>query len=81
MIDKTHILQQDDQIRIGHSHHSVINNKKKPSQNYSTHLMPTKITGELSLESVNQYSVLLHEISQRFENTPAITEPLLRFLP
>ena len=76
-IDKTYILQQDDQIRIDHSYISVINNKKKPSQNYSTHFMPTKITGESILESVDQYSVLLHEISQRFVNIPALDTALV----
>jgi len=71
------VLQQDDQIRIGHCFISFINTGKRSPHSYSTRYAPTKVTGELVLESVDQYGVLLHEVGQRLVNIPELNTALI----
>ena len=76
-IQKPKILEQDDQIRIGHSFISIIDTEKRSSQDPPTRFAPTKVTGELILESVDQYGVLLHEIGHRLVNIPDLDTALI----
>ncbi|MGD8402056.1 MAG: EAL domain-containing protein [Anaerolineales bacterium] len=69
-INRSHSLHQDDQIRIGHSYISIIKSRKDLSQRFPARLVPTKVTGELILESIDQYGVLLSEIGRRLVNIP-----------
>ena len=76
-IHEPQVLQQDDQIRIGHCFISFINTGKRSPHSYSTRYAPTKVTGELVLESVDQYGVLLHEVGQRLVNIPELNTALI----
>lgn len=76
-IQDLQVLQQDDQIRVGHCFISIINPKRGSSPNYPVRYAPTKVTGELVLESVDQYGVLLHEVGQRLVNIPELNTALI----
>ena len=76
-INDPQVLQQDDQIRIGHCFISIINTEKRSSQRYPDRFGPTKVTGELILESVDQYGVLLHEVGQQLVNIPDLDTALI----
>lgn len=76
-IRKLKDLQQDDQIRIGHSFISLINTGNGSLQGQPTRYAPTKITGDLMLESVDQYGVLLHEIGQQLVTMPDLETALI----
>ena len=71
------VLQQDDQIRIGHCFISIINTEKRSPHSHPTSYVPTKVTGELVLESVDQYGVLLHEVGRRLVNIPELNTALV----
>jgi len=76
-IQESQVLQQDDQIRIGHSFISIFNTEKKASQNLPTRYAPTKVTGELILKSVDQFGILLHEVGQRLVDIPDLDTALI----
>ena len=76
-IQEARILQQDDQIRVGHFFISIIHTEKRSSHSSPVSYAPTKVTGELILESVDQYGVLLHEIGQRLVNIPDLDTALI----
>jgi diguanylate cyclase (GGDEF)-like protein len=76
-IQEARILQQDDQIRVGHFFISIIHTEKRSSHSPPVRYVPTKVTGELILESVDQYGVLLHEIGQRLVNIPDLDTALI----
>lgn len=76
-INRPHPLQEDDQIRIGHSYISIIKSGKDSTQSLPARLVPTKVTGELILESIDQYGVLLSEIGRRLVNIPNLDTALV----
>ena len=76
-IHSAHTLQQDDQIRIGHCFSSIIKTEKKSPHSFPVSYAPTKVTGELVLESVDQYGVLLHEVGRRLVNIPELNTALV----
>ena len=59
-IYKSQSLQHDDQIRIGRCLISIVYSEKRSSYKHPVRHVPTKVTGELILESIDQYGVLLH---------------------
>ena len=76
-IQEARTLQQDDQIRVGYFFISIIHTEKRSSHSSPVSYAPTKVTGELILESVDQYGVLLHEIGQRLVNIPDLDTALI----
>ena len=73
-------LKHDDQIRIGRSLVAISYletgmNHKQPVQQSRT-----KVTGELILESIDQYGVLLHEFGQRLVNLPGLDDSLMEIV-
>jgi len=76
-IHQRQTLQTDDQIRIGRSFISIIKPGESSTQSFQTRLAPTKVTGELILESVDQYGVLLNEIGRRLVNIPNLDTALV----
>ena len=75
-IHEPHALHHEDQIRVGRSLITVIFSETKSSRKHPTLHEPTKVTGELILESIDQYGVLLHEIGQRLVNMPDLDTAL-----
>ena len=71
------ILQHEDQIRIGRCLISITYSEKQTSQKRITQFTPTKVTGELILESIDQYGFLLHEVGQRLVNMPELASALV----
>ena len=69
-------LQHEDQIRIGHCLISILNYENRSSHRHPVRLPPTKVTGELILESIDQYGVLLHEAGRRLVNMPDLDTAL-----
>lgn len=76
-INKPQTLQHEDQIRIGHCLISASYSEKRSSQKHPVRLTPTKVTGELILESIDQYGFLLHEVGQRLVNMPDLDSALI----
>ena len=76
-INNLHTLQNEDQIRIGRCLISLINTDKQTSTQELGNIQPTKVTGELILESIDQYGILLHEIGKRLVNMPELSKALL----
>ena len=76
-IQEAQRLQQDDQIRIGHCFISIIHTEEIPLHSPTVRYTPTKVTGELILESVDQYGVLLHEVGQQLVNIPDLDTALI----
>ena len=70
------ILQHDDQVRVGRSLISINYSKFLSSRKQHTPLERTKVTGELILESIDQYGVLLHEVGQRLVSMPDLSTAL-----
>jgi len=71
------ILQHEDQIRIGRCLISVNFFEKHSSRKNPPQFTPTKVTGELILESIDQYGFLLHEVGQRLVNMPDLDSALI----
>ena len=69
-------LRHEDQIRIGRCIISIINLVEIPSLRHSFQ-PPTKVTGELILESIEQFGVILHEVGQRLIKMPDIDTALV----
>jgi len=69
-------LHPDDQIRIGRSLISVSYSESGTNFGQSVQHTRTKVTGELILESIDHYGVLLHEIGQRLVNMPNLDDSL-----
>ncbi len=68
-------LGHEDQIRIGRCIISIINLEELPT---TRHLQPaTKVTGELILESIEQFGIILHEVGQRLITMPDIDTALV----
>jgi diguanylate cyclase (GGDEF)-like protein len=67
-IHATQRMQEEDQIRIGHCYISIIDAEKRSSATTSVRPATTKVTGELIMESADQYGALLHEISLQLVN-------------
>lgn len=76
-INKHQALHHEDQVRIGHCLITVSYSEKRTSQKHPTHLIPTKVTGALILESIDQYGFLLHEVSQQLVHTPDLDSALI----
>jgi len=71
------ILRHEDQIRIGRCLISVNYLEKRSSRKHPAQFTPTKVTGELILESIDQYGFLLHEVGQRLVNMPDLDSALI----
>ena len=70
------VLHHDDQIRIGHSLISICYSEFESTNRKASQHARTKVTGELILESIDQYGILLHEIGQRLINMPGLDDAL-----
>ncbi len=75
-IHNPQILQHDDQIRVGRSLISINYSEILSARKHPIPFERTKVTGELILESIDQYGVLLHEIGQRLVNVPNLDDSL-----
>jgi diguanylate cyclase (GGDEF)-like protein len=75
-IHEPQALHHDDQIRIGHSLISINYSELEPAHRHAPQHARTKVTGELILESIDQFGVLLHEIGQRLVNMPNLDDAL-----
>jgi pSer/pThr/pTyr-binding forkhead associated (FHA) protein len=69
-------LHHDDQIRIGHTLISVIDQNHQIVQKHTVPLVKTKVTGELILQSIDQYGILLHEVGKKLINMPVLDHAL-----
>lgn len=69
-------LGHEDQIRIGRCIISIINLEEIPSPR-QPFPPSTKVTGELILESIEQFGVILNEVGQRLINMPDIDTALV----
>lgn len=69
-------LYHDDQIRVGKYLLSIINSKTQDIHVNAYRLAPTKVTGQLISDSIQQYGVLLYEIGQRLVNIPNLDSAL-----
>jgi len=76
-INTLQTLRQEDQIRIGRCLISVCYLEKRSSRKHPPRLVPTKVTGELILESIDQYGFLLHEVGQRLVDMPDLDSALI----
>jgi diguanylate cyclase (GGDEF)-like protein len=75
-IHEPQTLQNEDQIRIGRSLISISYSETGATYRQPIRHTQTKVTGELILESIDQYGVLLHEIGQRLVNMPNLEDAL-----
>jgi diguanylate cyclase (GGDEF)-like protein len=75
-IHEPQALQNDDQVRIGRSLISISYSETGSTYRQPVRHTQTKVTGELILQSIDQYSVLLHEIGQRLVNMPNLEDSL-----
>ena len=76
-INELQALQHEDQIRVGRCLISIFYSEKQFARKQSNPLTPTKVTGELILESIDQYGFLLHEVGQRLVNLPDLDSALI----
>jgi len=76
-IEKVHPLQHEDHIRVGRCLISICYSEKQSMHKHTAQLTPTKVTGELILDSIDQYGFLLHEVGQRLVNLPDLDSALL----
>ena len=75
-IHNPQILQHDDQVRVGRSLISINYSETLSARKHPIPFERTKVTGELILESIDQYGVLLHEVGQRLVNMPDLNSAL-----
>ncbi|MBN2044673.1 MAG: EAL domain-containing protein [Anaerolineales bacterium] len=77
-IQGTHPLKHNDNIRIGRHLITVINQEERHKDNELTSRRKALVTGELMLQSVDNYAVLLHDIGHQLINIPQLDEALER---
>lgn len=75
-IYSSQILHHEDHIRIGLCLITFISSEIQSPDRPSTNYARTKVTSELIVESVDNYSVLLHEVGQRLVNMPDLDNAL-----
>jgi diguanylate cyclase (GGDEF)-like protein len=75
-LHEAQILRHDDQIRIGPNLIAISYSELGSSYKQPVQPSRTKVTGELILESIDQYGVLLHEVGQRLVNLPNLDNSL-----
>jgi diguanylate cyclase (GGDEF)-like protein len=75
-INEPQTLGNEDQIRVGYRLITIVQSKIGSPQRQTTPPARTKVTGELILESIDQYGVLLHEVGQRLINMPDLDNAL-----
>ena len=77
-VQEHHPLNHEDQIRIGYSLITIIDGQTQlASANTKTiPLETTRVTGQLILESIDQYGVLLHEVGKKLINMPDLENAL-----
>jgi len=74
-IEDSHHLKHNDNIRIGRHLITVINQEERFKDTKSKKKL---VTGELMLQSVDNYAVLLHDIGHQLINIPELDEALER---
>ncbi len=77
-IEGSHALKHNDNIRIGRHLITVINQEERYKDTSSKKQQKKLVTGELMLQSVDNYAVLLHDIGHQLINIPELDEALAR---
>ena len=71
-------LNHEDQIRVGYSLITLIDTQRQlaSAKMKTVPLQTTKVTGQLILESIDQYGILLHEAGKKLVNMPDLDNAL-----
>lgn len=77
-ISSSQVLHHEDHIRIGVCLITLVSSEIQFPERQATIPVPTKVTSELILESVDNYGVLLHEVGQRLVNLPDLDHALIQ---
>jgi diguanylate cyclase (GGDEF)-like protein len=77
-VEGTHPLKHNDNIRIGRHLITVISHAERDKDAHLKQQRRSQVTGELMLQSVDNYAVLLHDIGHQLINIPQLDEALER---
>lgn len=75
-IHEPQVLKHNDQVRVGLCLITIVNSKSQAFEDPPTTQSKTQVTGQLILESLDQYGVLLHEVGRRLVNMPDLDTAL-----
>ena len=75
-IEEPRELRHNDKIRIGRNLITVISHAKREDESGTLQRRTSVVTGELMLQSVDNYAVLLHEIGYQLINIPNLDDAL-----